>query len=184
MDQEDGSRQAGNPKVIKLIRVAQDLDRLLAQRAEITQRIEVARQMLAGLAGEFGAVAAAEVAGWAPRRTTRQPGFTHACRTVLLEASGALTGREVQEQLRMKFPEIAGRHKDLGASVGTVLSRLVAYGEAQTAGDAANQKAWWSAVKRQPVGGAGVGNEASLPAAPALATGDNGLDHYTGHGVR
>ncbi len=184
MDPENGSRQASDPKVTKLIRVARELDRLLAQRAEITQRIEAARQMLAGLAGEFGEVAAAEVAGWVPRRTVRQPGFTHACRTVLVEAPRPLTGREVQGQLRMRFPDMAARHKDLGASVGTVLSRLVAYGEAQTAGDEADRKTWWAVARREPEIQAEGGLRASLPATPGVATGGNGLDHYAGHASR
>jgi hypothetical protein len=72
----------------------------------------------------------------------RRKGFTRACRQILMEAQAPLRPRQGCEALWQKFPELAGRHKDLGASVTTVFHRLVAYGEARCFLDEQGVRVW------------------------------------------
>ena len=61
----------------------------------------------------------------------RQPGFTKACRMMLMEAGRAMSARDICDYFQQKMPSMLARHKDPMASVTTVLNRLVDYGEAQ-----------------------------------------------------
>jgi hypothetical protein len=81
----------------------------------------------------------------------RQPGFTKACRMVLMEADRALGAREVCELIQQKVPAILARHKDPLASVTTVLNRLVEYGEARTLIRENGRRAWqWVSDPENP----------------------------------
>jgi hypothetical protein len=123
-----------DPHVLQVIRAAQqELGELMQQRAEIMRRIGTTKQTLIGLARLFGDTALQQelIEFMDERATTRQPGFTRACRMILMEAKGGVNSREMCEQLWHKNRELAVRHKDLLASVTTVLNRLVRYGEAQ-----------------------------------------------------
>ena len=52
-------------------------------------------------------------------------------------------------ELRRKFPDVAGRHKDLSASVTTVFHRLATYGEARWSEDKTGGRVWeWVAETR------------------------------------
>ena len=109
-----------------------ELRRLLEQRAEIMKRIGTAKKTISGLCALLGNdVASDEVLqllGGSMRG--RQAGFTQACRTILMEADGALTAQQVRERILAGDPTLLNRHKDLLASITTVLNRLVNYGEA------------------------------------------------------
>lgn len=127
---------------------AQELTELLRQRAHIMKRIGGLKQTLSGLANLFGeAILNDELLELLDRRPPlRHPGFTRACRVVLMEATGPLGTRQVCDQLQRKYPELLGRHKDPVASVTTVLTRLVDYGEARTATTLQGRKTWqWAA---------------------------------------
>ena len=137
------------PHVQEVLRSAQqELAGLLQQRAEIMKRIGTIKQTLSGLAELFGdAVLDDELRTLLDRGVSdRRKGFTRACRQILLESRTPLRVRQGCEELWRKFPELAGRHKDLGASVTTVFHRLAAYGEARCFVDHQGVRVWeWMA---------------------------------------
>jgi hypothetical protein len=122
----------------------EELRLLLKQRAEIMKRIGTVKQTIVGLANMFGEdVLNEELLDLIDRKTSgRQPGFTKACRMVLMEAQKPLGAREVCERIQEKVPPILMRHKDPLASVTTVLNRLVEYGEARTLVRENGRRAW------------------------------------------
>jgi hypothetical protein len=106
---------------------------LLQQRADLMKRIGSIKQTLVGLANMFGdSLLSESLLTILDRKTSRQPGFTRACRAVLMESPTPLGVRQMCEQLRRQFPGLLDRHKDPVASVTTVLSRLVTYDEARS----------------------------------------------------
>jgi chorismate mutase len=136
---------AALPHVREVIRTAeQELTDLLRQRADLMKRIGAIKQTLTGMANLFGDSILNEelrllLEG---RRSERQRGFTEACRQILMEAGAPLPVQRCREQLRHRFPELAARHKDLAASVTTVLHRLAAYGEARCSVDEDGNRLW------------------------------------------
>jgi hypothetical protein len=71
----------------------------------------------------------------------RQPGFTKACRMMLMESGRAMSARDICDYFEKNLPAMLARHKDPMASVTTVLNRLVEYGEAQAV-VANGRRAW------------------------------------------
>jgi len=129
----------------QVIKAAHDeLRALMAQRAEIMKRIGSVKQTIAGLANLFGdEVLGDDLLELIDRKPSgRQPGFTKACRTVLLEAKRPLGAREVCEDLERRAPSMLARHKDPLASVTTVLNRLVDYGEARSLTNSRGRRVW------------------------------------------
>jgi hypothetical protein len=140
-----GNNAAMLPHVQQVLRAAsQELSGLLEHRADVMKRIGTIKQMLAGLADLFGdSVLDDELRIVLDRgMSDRRRGFTRACRRILMEAQAPLRPRQGCEELWRKFPELAGRHKDLGASVTTVFHRLVAYGEARCFLDEHGVRVW------------------------------------------
>jgi hypothetical protein len=134
-----------NGHVQEVVRQAhEELRQLLHQRAEVMRRIGTVKQTIAGLANLFGDnVLSEELLELVDRKSNgRQPGFTKACRMILMEAGRALSARDVCEQIQEKMPPILARHKDPMASVTTVLNRLVEYGEAQPVVLNNGRRAW------------------------------------------
>lgn len=120
--------------VQEVIRQAhQELRQLLQQRAEIMKRIGTVKQTISGLANLFGdELLNEELLELVDRKSSgRQPGFTKACRMILMEAGRAINARDICDYFQQKMPAMLARHKDPIASVTTVLNRLVEYGEAQ-----------------------------------------------------
>src|ERR1700722_7667957 len=120
--------------VQEVIRQAHDeLRHLLQQRAEVMKRIGTVKKKIAGLANLFGdGVLNEELLELVDRKSNgRQPGFTKACRMMLMEAGRAMSARDICDYFEKKMPAMLPRHKDPMASVTTVLNRLVEYGEAQ-----------------------------------------------------
>jgi hypothetical protein len=120
--------------VQEVIRQAHDeLRQLLQQRAEVMKRIGTVKQTITGLANLFGdGVLNEELLELVDRKSNgRQPGFTKACRMMLMEAGRAMSARDICAYFEKKMPAMLARHKDPMASVTTVLNRLVEYGEAQ-----------------------------------------------------
>ncbi len=135
----------GDRHVQEVVRAAHDeLRQLIRQRAEIMKRIGTVKQTIAGLANLFGdSVLNDELLELVDRKTGgRQPGFTKACRMILMEANRALGAREVCEQIQQRVPTLLMRHKDPLASVTTVLNRLVEYGEARAVSRDNGRRAW------------------------------------------
>jgi chorismate mutase len=135
----------GNGHVQEVVRQAhEELRQLLQQRAEVMRRIGTIKQTIAGLANLFGdQLLSEELLEMIDRKSGgRQPGFTKACRMILMEASRALSAREVCDRIQEKMPLMLERHKDPMASVTTVLNRLVAYGEAKAVALENGRRAW------------------------------------------
>jgi hypothetical protein len=142
---ELGIPAGGDQHVQEVVKAAQEeLGHLVHQRAEIMKRIGTIKQTIAGLANLFGdSVLSDELLELVGRKNEgRQPGFTKACRMVLMEAERPLGAREVCEQIQRKLPPLLLRHKDPLASVTTVLNRLVDYGEARTVVRGDGRRAW------------------------------------------
>lgn len=147
--------------VQEVVRAAhEELRQLMRQRADIMKRIGTVKQTIVGLANLFGdEVLNDELLELVDRKSGgRQPGFTKACRMVLMEANHALGAREVCEQIQRRVPPVLLRHKDPLASVTTVLNRLVEYGEARAVVRENGRRAWqWVAdVGGQPLAEAAV----------------------------
>lgn len=138
-----------NGHVQEVVRQAHDeLRLLLQQRAEVMRRIGTVKQTIAGLANLFGdGVLSEELLELVDRKNNgRQPGFTKACRMILMEAGRPMSARDVCEQIQERIPPMLARHKDPMASVTTVLNRLVEYGEAQAVALSNGRRAWrWQA---------------------------------------
>jgi hypothetical protein len=135
----------GNGHVQEVVRQAHDeLRQLLQQRSDVMRRIGTIKQTIAGLANLFGdAVLSDELLELVDRKSSgRQPGFTKACRMILMDSNRALSARDVCDRLQQKSPPMLARHKDPMASVTTVLNRLVAYGEARAVALDNGRRAW------------------------------------------
>lgn len=135
----------GNGHVEQVVRHAhEELRQLLQQRAEVMKRIGTVKQTIAGLANLFGdSILNDELLELVDRKTNgRQPGFTKACRMILMESNRPLSARDVCEQIQERMPPMLARHKDPTASVTTVLNRLVDYGEAQAVLLSSGRRAW------------------------------------------
>ena len=135
----------GNGHVQEVVREAhEELRQLLQQRADVMRRIGTVKQTIAGLANLFGDhVLSPELLELVDRKSNgRQPGFTKACRMILMEAGRALSARDVCDQIQERMPPMLARHKDPMASVTTVLNRLVDYGEAHAVALNNGRRAW------------------------------------------
>lgn len=122
----------------------EELLQLMRQRAEIMKRIGTVKQTISGLANLFGdTVLGDDLLELIDRKPNgRQPGFTKACRRVLMEMRRPLGAREVCVELERCAPAILARHKDPLASVTTVLNRLVDYGEARSLSNERGRRVW------------------------------------------
>jgi len=151
----DAGRSGGNglgnrnlpadPHVQEVVRAAhEELRQLMRQRADVMKRIGTVKQTIVGLANLFGdEVLSEELLELVDRKSAgRQPGFTKACRMVLMEAACPMGAREVCEKIQQRNPPVLLRHKDPLASVTTVLNRLVDYGEARTVVRDSGRRAW------------------------------------------
>jgi hypothetical protein len=148
-------RPLGTAPVQDVLRQAQDeLHGLLQQRADLMKRIGTVKQTISGLASLFGdEILSDELLHLVDRKPSgRQPGFTHACRVLLMEAGRPLTVREVCARMGERMPAVLERHKDPLASLTTVLNRLVEYGEAQSLLDDHGRRTWlWIAESKAEV---------------------------------
>jgi phage tail tape-measure protein len=134
-----------DPHVQEVIRAAElQLQQLRQQRADVTRRIGTIKQTLAGLANLFGdSVLSDDLLEFLDRKNAgRQIGFTRACRVVVMNSSAPLGARQVCDELRRRFSEVIGRHKDPLASVTTVLNRLEQYGEARSFSNSSGRRVW------------------------------------------
>lgn len=151
--------------VQEVVRAAhEELRQLMRQRSEIMKRIGTVKQTIVGLANLFGDnVLNEDLLELIDRKGSgRQPGFTKACRMVLMEAGRPLGAREVCEHIQQRVPPVLLRHKDPLASVTTVLNRLVDYGEARAVVRENGRRAWqWVSDPAHAAGGNGEASEFS-----------------------
>ncbi len=168
----NGQSQAADLHVQEVIRSAErELHELLERRAELMKRIGTIKQTLAGLANIFGdCVLSNQLLTLLDRKSaSRQPGFTRACRVVLMEAKKPLGARLVCQALQHRFPELLEHHKDPIASVTTVLNRLADYTEARCSLDANGRRVWeWIAERENGGELAPLGGGYKLPPQPQL----------------
>ena len=145
----------------------EELRLLLQQRAEVMKRIGTVKQTISGLANLFGdGVLNEELMELVDRKSSgRQPGFTKACRMILMEAGRALNSRDICDHFQQKLPALLARHKDPMASVTTVLNRLVEYGEAEAV--LLNGRRAWRWVADVPVQSGANGSVVSFDRASA-----------------
>ena len=121
-----------------------ELRDLLRERAEIMRRVGTIKQTLIYLSKTFGdSVLTPDVLALLGRTPARkQPGFTRACRAILMEAETPLEARQGCHEMARRFPELLERHKDPVASVTTVFNRLVGYAEARSFVNAKGRRVW------------------------------------------
>jgi hypothetical protein len=157
-EQANGASAPGNSiSALDVVRAAhEELLQLLRQRAEVMKRIGTVKQTIAGLANIFGdQVLGDDLLELIDRKPNgRQPGFTKACRRVLMEVKRPIGAREVCVELERYAPTILARHKDPLASVTTVLNRLVDYGEARSLSNDRGRRVWEWVSEGEPVAGA------------------------------
>jgi hypothetical protein len=137
--------QANSISAQQVVKAAhEELLQLMRQRAEVMKRIGTVKQTISGLANLFGdQVLGDDLLELIDRKPNgRQPGFTKACRRVLMEVRRPLGAREVCEELERYAPAVLARHKDPLASVTTVLNRLVEYGEARSLSNDRGRRVW------------------------------------------
>jgi hypothetical protein len=149
--------QANSLSAQQVVKAAhEELLQLMRQRAEIMKRIGTVKQTIAGLANLFGdQVLGDDLLELIDRKPNgRQPGFTKACRRVLMEVRRPLGARDVCVELERYAPTILARHKDPLASVTTVLNRLVDYGEARSLSNDRGRRVWeWISEVEEPAEG-------------------------------
>src|SRR6266700_7037129 len=105
----------GDPHVQEVVKAAhEELRQLMRQRADVMKRIGTVKQTIVGLANLFGdEVLSEELLELVDRKSSgRQPGFTKACRMVLMESGRAMSAREVCEHIQQRMPAMLARHKD------------------------------------------------------------------------
>src|ERR1700693_6471082 len=101
-----------NGHVQEVVRQAhEELRQLLQKRADVMRRIGTVKQTIAGLANLFGdGVLSDELLELVDRKSGgRQPGFTTACRMVLMDAASPLGAREVGQHTLQKIPPVFRR---------------------------------------------------------------------------
>jgi len=157
--------QANSISAQQVVKAAhEELLQLMRQRAEVMKRIGTVKQTIAGLANIFGdQVLGDDLLELIDRKPNgRQPGFTKACRRILMEAGRSLSARDVCDEIRKKVPPMLTRHKDPVASVTTVLNRLVDYGEAQAVVLSNGRRAWrWIADAAGPMNESAIAGSAA-----------------------
>lgn len=148
--------QAGAPGANRHVqdviqRAERELRQLIEERAEVTKRIGTVKQTIVGLANLFGdGILDDSLLELVDRKSgSRQPGITRACRRVLMEAGRAMSAHDICEEIQRTLPALLARHKDPMATVNTILSRLVDYGEATILSGDRGQRAWMWAAERK-----------------------------------
>lgn len=132
-------------------RAERELRQLIEERAEVTKRIGTVKQTIVGLANLFGVgILDDALSDLIDRKSSsRQPGITRACRRVLIEAGRPMSARDICDEIQRTTPALLGRHKDPMATINTILSRLVDYGEATVLPGDRGQRSWLWAAERK-----------------------------------
>ena len=151
-------------EIVKL--AEQELRGLESERSQIMKRIGAVRKAIIGLADLFGAELVSEEAlGLAApkKRSGRGAGITKGCRMVLMKSPKPMSARDVCRALQTDYPDCIVNHRDAVASVTTVLSRLVRYGEATVLSADGGRRRWkWAVNSEEPYTPQIFGNTPSL----------------------
>lgn len=122
----------------------EELRQLTEQKAVIGRRISALKQTIAGLAELSGSDIIDD--DLKPVITNgkrgRQDGFTNTCRRILSEAQSPMTANQFGDVIAQRCPELSAKHKNLLASITTVLNRLVSYGEAESSVGVGGRRVW------------------------------------------
>jgi hypothetical protein len=135
-----------------IIRQAQgELRQLEHRRADIVRRIGTIKRTIAGLTKLFGEeILSHDMREMLGRNyIDRKPGFTRACRTILMESPSPISASDICDYFKQKMPMLLARHKAPMTSVTTVLSRLVQYGEAKALLSPNGKRQWVRAIERE-----------------------------------
>jgi len=111
-------------------RAHDQLRQLTLHGQQIAHRIAIIKRTINGLALLYG-----EELPRSPERgatAERRRGFMNACRVVLTRADTCLSTQEIYAILKKEFPDLFRPPGNHYASLVTILSRLVKYGEANT----------------------------------------------------
>jgi hypothetical protein len=150
----DAALDGGDQHVQDVLnRAEQELRRLIQERVELTRRIDTTKHTLAGLISLFGDGALkahfSELIEHKRNKISRQPGITQACREVLSSAQRPMSILDVRNELQRTMPALISRHKDPIATLSTILSRLVEYGQATVSVSGRGQRAWSWVTERE-----------------------------------
>ena len=132
----------------------EELRQLMRHRRQLTMRIGTVKQTIVGLAILFGdGVLNDDLLKLVDRKPkSRRSGLTEACRKSLREATKAMTARDLHDQIQATMPLLLAGHKYSAASVTTILTRLVSYGEAREVTGNRGRRAWqWLAGQGEPI---------------------------------
>jgi hypothetical protein len=143
--QPDDAKAAALQHVQEVIRSAEtELTGLLRERNIVMSRISAIKRLLTAVTGLVGdSVLDDELRSLLGKKTPRgERGFTSACRKVLLQSDRPLSIRDCSAGLQRYFPDLAARHKNLTASIRTVLGRLVEAGQARRINNENSERAW------------------------------------------
>ena len=147
-------------------RVHEELRQLMRQRVLITRQIGTVKQTIVGLANLFGDdVLNDDLLELVDRKSKRrQPGLTKACRRILMEASKAMSARDVCDQIQQTMPLLLAGNRYPMAAITTVLTRLVRYEEARAeTGDGGRRGFQWAADGDSPlIDAAGAASRAQV----------------------
>ena len=132
-------------------RAERELQQLIEERAEVTKRIGTVKQTIVGLANLFGdGILDDALLDLVDRKSSaRQPGVTRACRRVLMEAGRPMSACDICDEIQRSVPALLAHHKDPMATINTILSRLVEYGEATVLPGERGLRAWLWAAERK-----------------------------------
>ncbi len=149
----EGGASVNKANAKEVVRAAHaEMRELVRKRTEVMQRIGSVKRTIMGLAAVFGdGILGDEYLDLKNRKKSgEQHGFTRTCRVILMESTHPLTSREICEEVKRRIDQIDLRHKDLLASVTTVLNRLAEYGEAQAVTQENGRRAWRWIVEPSP----------------------------------
>jgi hypothetical protein len=141
----DDSKAAALQHVQEVIRSAEiELTGLLREREVVVNRISAIKRLLTAVTGLVGdSVLDDELRNLLGKKTPRgERGFTSACRKMLLQSRRPVSIRDCSAGLQRDFPDVAARHKNLTASIRTVLGRLVEAGQARRINNEHGERAW------------------------------------------
>ena len=127
-----------------------ELEGLLRQLANVNRQILRVRRAITGLAATLSEDESRRSTAVPARRLRRskREDLTRACRAVLEQAGTPLTAGEITDAIRVSNATVVGDQAHPVASVTTVLSRLLEYGEVNNAFNEEGRRTWFATRKR------------------------------------
>jgi hypothetical protein len=138
-----------------MAQIEDELRLLALEHTAIRTRLGIIKYTLIGLANLFGSnIINEEFRAMIFRRpilptTPDQPGFTDACRYILMSNTQSLTVRQLRGQMQERYPSVLARQRVPTASLSVVLRRLQRYGEVEVVNRGGEQSWQWAAHPQQ-----------------------------------